>query len=398
MQVVYSDQEAPPSFTKSIFLAGPTPRSADVPSWRPEALRILEQLGFEGVVFVPEYSTGKPHDYNLQVEWEKKHLTMADVILFWVPRELQTMPAFTTNVEFGTWIDSRKVVFGAPPGAKKNTYLKWLYRDRQYGEPHEDLTALCKDAIAQIGDGELRTGAERYIQAEIWKSHPFQDWYAWHRQQGNELHDAKVLFRWDVKGKPHSFVLWAKVYIAAENRFKENEFVVFRPDTVNVVAYLPAEDFLDTKVVLVREFRTAVRNPECYVVELPGGSSWNLAANLREIAVAELAEETGIEVDPERLVPLGGRQLAATMLAQHAFVYGLELTQGEFDNLSFSATFGVTEDTERTTVRVRTVRELLAASDVDWSMLGMVFRGCSGCTWTHHQDKARPLTGSDTSS
>src|SRR4051812_29076026 len=38
MQVVYVGQEFPSHFTKSIMLAGPTPREAHVPSWRPEAI------------------------------------------------------------------------------------------------------------------------------------------------------------------------------------------------------------------------------------------------------------------------------------------------------------------------------------------------------------------------
>ena len=38
----------------SIFLAGPTPRSNDIKSWREEAIKILEQLEFEGIVYIPE--------------------------------------------------------------------------------------------------------------------------------------------------------------------------------------------------------------------------------------------------------------------------------------------------------------------------------------------------------
>ena len=43
------------SLKKSIFLAGPTPRSKEVKSWRPEAIRLLKEKGFDGVVFVPEF-------------------------------------------------------------------------------------------------------------------------------------------------------------------------------------------------------------------------------------------------------------------------------------------------------------------------------------------------------
>lgn len=42
MKICYSDQ----LIDSSVFLAGPTPRSIDVASWRPDALVILEDLGY----------------------------------------------------------------------------------------------------------------------------------------------------------------------------------------------------------------------------------------------------------------------------------------------------------------------------------------------------------------
>ena len=56
MIVNYSDQEIIKG-EKSIFLAGPTPREKDIISWRNEAIKILENLGFDGIVYVPEYSS-----------------------------------------------------------------------------------------------------------------------------------------------------------------------------------------------------------------------------------------------------------------------------------------------------------------------------------------------------
>lgn len=376
MKIVYSDQEPPETFTKSIFLAGPTPRSADVASWRPHALAILEQLEFEGVVFVPEFSTGKATDYDTQVEWEKKCLTMADIILFWVPRELKTMPAFTTNVEFGTWIDSGKVIFGAPDGAPKNTYLKWLYKDRGYGDHYTGLETMCNHAVERLYKCNLwcqRTGVERFIQSDVWAHDEFMRWYGNHRSVGNELRDAKVVFRHDINGKLHSFVLAAKMYIKAENRVKDNEFVVVRPQTVSVLAYLPHKDFMRTQVLLVREFRTAVSNQNSYVVELPGGSG--STRFMQQLAAEELAQETGLVIDPKRLRECNTRQVYATMLAHTAKLYTLELTQSEFDNLQLSGTFGVEKDTERTTIQTRNLLELMFLPDVDWATIGMIWQG-----------------------
>ena len=114
MTINYSDQ-AVITGQKSIFLAGPNPRTEDVKTWRLEACKILDESGFDGVVYIPEYSTFKPlENYLNQVEWERKALSNASVIVFWIPRSLPDMPAFTTNVEFGYWLHTGKVIYGRP--------------------------------------------------------------------------------------------------------------------------------------------------------------------------------------------------------------------------------------------------------------------------------------------
>lgn len=112
---------------KSIFLAGPTPRRAATASWRPEALRILEDLAFDGQVYVPESADWGAHGhYDDQLHWEWEALNLCTVAVFWVPRDLETMPAFTTNVEFGLLIQSGKLILGFPEAAPKMTYLAKL--------------------------------------------------------------------------------------------------------------------------------------------------------------------------------------------------------------------------------------------------------------------------------
>jgi hypothetical protein len=133
MRIVYAKQELPDASALSIFLAGPTPRATGKPalSWRPEAVRILRELGFKGHVFIPEDEDGVfKGNYYDQTEWEKSALKLASCIVFWVPRDLENMPAFTTNVEFGYWVarDAEKIVLGHPIDAPKTRYLDWLLR------------------------------------------------------------------------------------------------------------------------------------------------------------------------------------------------------------------------------------------------------------------------------
>jgi hypothetical protein len=143
MKVLYARERLP----KTIFLAGPTPRDDDVKSWRPQAIEDLKFLGFTGTVLVPEDRDAlRTFDYDDQVNWEWEGLSTATVIVFWVPRELKKMPAMITNVEFGMYIASGKVVFGAPLEAQKMGYLKAL-ADRYHVNVHTSLLATLKAAV-----------------------------------------------------------------------------------------------------------------------------------------------------------------------------------------------------------------------------------------------------------
>lgn len=138
---------------KSIFLAGPTPRDENTISWRIDVCDRLEKLGFDGVVYNPEYSSWKPKSsYIDQAEWEREALTEATVILFWIPRDLKDMPAFTTNVEFGYWLHTGKIIYGRPDNSVKNKYLDWLYKLDYNKEPFNDLDKLLKEAIKMVDE------------------------------------------------------------------------------------------------------------------------------------------------------------------------------------------------------------------------------------------------------
>ncbi len=148
MEVNYSDQEVVKG-RKSIFFAGPTPRSKEIISWRIEALEKIEKLGFDGLIYIPEYEGFKREkkDYIDQALWEREALTESTVIMFWIPRTIPDMMAFTTNVEFGYWIHSGKIIYGRPDDATKIKYLDWLYRYDCKKEPINNIDELLEESI-----------------------------------------------------------------------------------------------------------------------------------------------------------------------------------------------------------------------------------------------------------
>ncbi len=150
MKVIYvPDGASNEDFERSIFLAGPTPRSQSVKSWRPEFIQILADCDFNGTVLVPENEDGIfKQDYIDQVEWEYVHLCESTGIVFWIPRDLETLPGFTTNVEFGYCLNSKKHMFyGRPDGAPKTKYLDWMYEEIIQSPPCNSMQALVCDVL-----------------------------------------------------------------------------------------------------------------------------------------------------------------------------------------------------------------------------------------------------------
>ena len=79
-------------------------------------------------------------------EWSA--LNVATIVVFWVPRNLETMPAFTTNVEFGWLAASGKCLFGAPTDSPKNKYLIALAK-RFNIQTYGNLESLLQHAVAK---------------------------------------------------------------------------------------------------------------------------------------------------------------------------------------------------------------------------------------------------------
>ena len=400
MQVIYYENDIPETVNRSIFLAGPTPRSSDVQSWRPEALNILEKSGYDGVVYVPERNSNKRPDFALgyegMIEWEKKRLNQADVILFWVPRNMKTLPGITTNFEAGMWLKSGKCVYGRPDGAPHTAYLDSMYEDITKKIPHTSLTFTINEAIAKEPVGFPRTGGERFVPLQIWKTEAFQKWYQTHKDAGNRLDDARQLWSFIPRGsdKVFSFVLWVKIWIEQEQRYKENEWIFSRRDISTVVLYnYPTESngnkAYDPLIVLVKEFRSPVRNngyldedkygelpgDKCFVFENPSGSGIKSENHFKQ-AAEEVKEETSLIIEPGRIKSYGSKQVCATLSTHHSHLFGCQLTDEEMNKAikiaASGKSFGIESDSEKTYLFVCRLSQLPALC-VDWATIGMVY-------------------------
>lgn len=371
LKVVYAKEDLPTEIVKSIFLAGPTPRDKDTTSWRPEALKLLEGLGYEGHVFVPEPRDGKVFgDYIDQIEWETLALNQADVIVFWVPRNMKSMPALTTNIEWGLWADTGKCILGTPPGAEHVRYLQWMAAKFKVAT-YSTLEATLQEAVAKVGEGAFRRGGDAQVPLHVWSHPTFQEWLISQKKVGNRLESARVLWTFRVGqqlDKVFAWCLHANVFVKSENRFKMNEFVLARSDVVSCVLYR------GDQVVLVREFRSPVRNESGFVYELAGGSSNNASEDSQSVIAHEVEEETGLKIDRTRFVQHSTRQQLATFSAQVTTLFSVELSQGELDQLKSDAgnVHGVIEETERTYVEVLGLDDILVGQLVDWTVLGMI--------------------------
>ena len=395
MELIFSDSPFPTRVTKSLFLAGPSPRRADEHDWRHEALAALEQCGFDGTVYIPIpknkfYGAAKDEaswTYVGQISQECAGRARADLVAFWVPRVIDRtksdlgMPAFTTNIEFGEDLHSGKLLYGRPAFAEKCRYLD--KRVEELGLPvFTTLPELMQEAVKKLGSGSLREAGEVQVPLFVWQSEMFQSWYRNLKQAGNRLDDLKVLHSFRVGGHHlFSYLIGVNVWVEAEQRHKSNEIVFARKDLSTLVVYHRESATGSTNVALVREFRSTVNNATGYVYELAGGSSVNPNLDPRVNAQQELNEELGLLVeDLERFRPVGVRQLTATLSSHRAHVYAVHLDSAEWAQLQKNAErdqpFGMTDDSERTYAVITQLSDIFKLP-LDYSMLGMLFEALS---------------------
>jgi ADP-ribose pyrophosphatase YjhB (NUDIX family) len=342
--------------------------------WRKEALSILREKGYDGVVFVPEpFMDG----YEKQVDWENDCLNRADCILFWVPRGLD-LPGFTTNVEYGEWMKSGKVVLGYPKNAERMRYLDYKAKEN-FIQITNSLPEAINQALSFIGEGANRKDGETCVPSFIWNTEAFQNWYKNLKEVGNRLESARV--EWSFRVGPEkkivfAWVLHVDVYITKEKRHKTNEFVFARGDICVAAAIHASKDhpISDSRIVLIKEFRSPVSNRDGYVHELPGGSS-KKKEDIETIVAKEFEEEISVKIGKSRFDYVGTRQLCSTLSAHRAHLFVTMLTDDEMNEITKNVdkTHGVKDDTEKTYIEILSLKDIIGDSNIDWSMMGMIF-------------------------
>lgn len=393
MQIIFAGEPMPARVVKSVFLEGPSPRTHAVHDWKVDAVEQLQRMGYTGTVFIPiprqkfnaPGSDEKSWTYDSQIAWEVLARQHADIILCYADRRIEPadphlgMPGFTTNVEFGEDLASGKLVYGRPDGAEKVKYLD--KRIQMLGEPvHVGLAASLQAVLDKLGEGAERREGETAVPLFIWRTPQFQSWYKNLLAAGNTLTHARLLHHVKVgAGVVFSYTLWVNVWVEAEKRHKHNEFIISRTDVSAVLAYHRNRASGDTRVVLVKEFRSPVNNAEGFVYELPGGSSFKPGVDPQVTARDELHEECGLRIsDLSRFKPVCTRQVNATSSTHRATLYAIALSEDEMEQLQELADSGQAagedDSSERTYVVVAPLADL-ASLPVDFATLGMVYHG-----------------------
>lgn len=376
MQVVYYNEEMPYKFASSLFLAGPSLRSGqEGDSWRETALQILRDKGYKGVIFVPENRDGRldeNHDYDDTVSWEQHHLDIADQILFWVPRS-EELIGLTTNIEFGNYIESGRVVLGWPEEAIKMKYFEYCANQNKI-PIHHTLTETIETALENIGEGSERSLGERYIPLFLWKTDTFQRWYKSLLKSGNRLENAETLLTIRPNNEVAIWIVRPNIYIASEDRYKSVEVVIGRSDISSVCMWKRVNE--DVEVVLVKEARSSCSNGIGFIYELPSGHSPDETKTPEETAIQEVREEVGLHIDEKRLKYISKRQLAGTMLSHKSHLFAYELNDEELEWLKSQKGIskGVKKEGERTFIEVCKLSEIIEKELVDWVNIGQILQ------------------------
>lgn len=380
LQPVYLGEPFPAAFSASVFLAGASAQ------FRHDLLAQLGTSPVEGVIFVPEPRDGRGGDAlsegSRHEGWPTEALALSDLLVLHLAQGSAPNPRLLSL--WAEWSRTGRLIVCDPHGEGLGRHGG---QRLLFAETAADTAALI---LKFLRPGALRRAGERTVPLSLWRSPSFQSWYRALSRAGHFLEDVEVEWTHRSRGIGRPPFLWAvrpRVRVRGERRQLSGEVVIGRADVSVTVLFhrAPGAPPLDTQIVLVREFRAAVRNRSGFAWMLPGGSAAQAGerrSDPRHTAVQEVFEETGLRLASEQLqaVPAGDRQLVASLASYHAQVFRAELSDEQLASLRATAATGKAlgaTPSERCFVSVRRLGELLLDPDFDWSHLGMLMSALS---------------------
>ena len=374
VQPVYAGEEPPEIYTASLYLAGTSLDPETSRDLLREAVLQWRQPGTLAVLLPhPRGDASHPVPAH-RLAWERTQRARADEIIHWHPQAGPAAEAWP-----GDDLDDGRSVLACPGNTAGARRLRLLADDLKVPTA-ETLPRAVTLALDRIGPGAPRVAGQRDVPLLLWRTRSFRNWLAAQEEAGNTLLGGRTSWTFRVGPDRSHVLMWAyaaRIHVAAEDRVKDNEVVLGRPDLTSVVAYRPAPRWQDTEVVLVREFRSPARTPDAYIREVPGGSSAK-PGDPGLVAAAEFTEETGLPLSPARLHLVGTRQAAGTLSAHTQTAYAVELSAHELEQLRADTTrHGNADETEHTHVEVARLADILRPDGphaVDWTTLAVILQ------------------------
>ncbi|MCC6553022.1 MAG: hypothetical protein IT372_08375 [Polyangiaceae bacterium] len=160
---------------RSIFLAGPTARGLPRTPWRVRALELLGEVGYAGLVVIPEFCDGqfevhapevfdrgnspvptlRSRSYHV-LRWETCGIERSSIVLFWMPFGISapddpgSLPGFTTRAEVSRELarDPTRLVLGMPRDVLAGGHIR--YHAHAAGvRIHETLEETVREAASR---------------------------------------------------------------------------------------------------------------------------------------------------------------------------------------------------------------------------------------------------------
>jgi 8-oxo-dGTP pyrophosphatase MutT (NUDIX family) len=366
LQVIHAPAKAPPQARPVLLLTGP-----DIANQQGSAIGALRRGGFRGPVLVACRRA------DVIAVWFAATATpeTIDAELHGLTEALATPPEAEGDQRLAT--DRPAVVIGCSPAlAHRRQIAAWA--DEQELPVVTSLKLTIVRAQGALASLLPRPAEAQPVPAELGTNPEFRAWLDDVQAAGVKLHG--LVGCWTL-GDPPVAPVWiaAPVLETPDGEIYNGEVVIGRRDISITVLYhrAPGAAILDTEVVLVRDFRPAARSG--HVLEPPGGAG-GPGTTPAAVARAEVTEETGLEIEPERLIPVGVRQALSSLTSHRAHVFAVELSAAEMAWVrEHPGPWGVTAAHEITTTEVHTIADSLDHPAVDLmgnGALALLLRWC----------------------